>query len=348
MSFSEEIISWYTKHKRNLPWRETRDPYRIWLSEVILQQTRIEQGLPYYLKFTEAYPSVFHLARAPDEEVLKLWQGLGYYTRARNLHSTAREVADTLNGVFPQTYKELLKLKGVGDYTASAIASICFNEAAPVVDGNVYRVLARYFNIDIPINSTRGVKYFKALARELISGQDPSAYNQGIMEFGAIQCKPRSPDCSVCPLNTSCGALQKNKVGELPVKLNKRKVKKRFFNYLLITDEKCVLLQKRTKKGIWRDLYEFPLIETPAGVRREDITAHPLFKTLIQESSFKIERYNKEDIVHKLTHQHIYAKFWIITVADQIKNGIPIPELQSYPVPVLMANFINTYNFQRR
>ncbi|MCB0376461.1 MAG: A/G-specific adenine glycosylase, partial [Sinomicrobium sp.] len=198
MSFSEEIVSWYAKNKRALPWRETKDPYKVWLSEIILQQTRVEQGLPYYLKFIDAYPTVFHLAAATDEAVLKLWQGLGYYTRARNLHATARYVAGSLNGVFPQTYKELLTLKGVGDYTASAVASICFNEPTPVVDGNVYRVLSRYFNVAIPVDSAEGAIYFKTLAQELLCRKDPSAYNQGIMEFGAVQCKPKSPDCGVC------------------------------------------------------------------------------------------------------------------------------------------------------
>lgn len=345
MGFSEEIVNWYKENKRVLPWRETRDPYKIWLSEIILQQTRVAQGLPYYIKFIEAYPTVFHLAGAPGEEVLKLWQGLGYYSRARNLHATARYVAATLNGIFPETYKELLKLKGIGDYTASAIASICFNEAAPVVDGNVYRVLARYFNIDIPVNSTRGVKYFKELAHTLISEKDPATYNQAIMEFGAVHCTPKSPLCIVCPLNNSCGALQNGKVDQLPVKLGKGKIKKRFFNYLVIFNRSHTYLQKRTGKDIWQNLYEFPLIETPGESKKEEITTHPLFKELVQDNDFTVTLYNRENIVHKLTHRHIHTKFWIIKVKGELQHGMAIADISGYPVPVLIANFIKTYNF---
>ena len=345
MNFSTEIISWYIQNKRHLPWRATKDPYKIWLSEIILQQTRIEQGLPYYLRFIEAYPTVFHLAKAADEEVLKLWQGLGYYTRARNLHATAKHVATTLNGVFPETYTGLLTLKGVGDYTASAIASICYNEPAPVVDGNVYRVLSRYFNVDTPINSTEGIKYFKELARELIYNKDPSNYNQAVMEFGAMQCKPKSPHCGTCPLNSSCGALQYNKVAQLPVKLKKGKIRTRFFNYLVINNGSQLLLQKRTGNDIWQHLYQFPLVETPEAVERKKITDHPIFKDLIGQKTFKIVLYNPEAIIHKLSHQHIYTKFWIVTINAPITNGIAISGITAYPVPVLIANFIEKYNF---
>lgn len=345
MNFSTEIISWYIQNKRHLPWRTTKDPYKIWLSEIILQQTRIEQGLPYYLRFIEAYPTVFHLAKAADEDVLKLWQGLGYYTRARNLHATAKHVATSLNGVFPETYTDLLTLKGVGDYTASAIASICYNEPAPVVDGNVYRVLSRYFNVDIPINSTEGIKYFKELAKELMYSKDPSTYNQAVMEFGAIQCKPKSPHCGACPLNSSCGALQNNKVAQLPVKLKKGKIRTRFFNYLVITNGSELLLQKRTGNDIWQHLYQFPLVETPEAVERKKITGHPTFKNLIGQKAFKITLYNLEAIIHKLSHQHIYTKFWIVTINTPITNGIAVSEIATYPVPVLIANFIEKYNF---
>ncbi len=246
-----------------MPWRETSDPYCIWLSEIMLQQTRIEQGLPYYLAFTNAYPSIFDLANASEEEVLKLWQGLGYYSRARNLHATAKYIAFELNGKFPETYEGLLKLKGVGDYTASAIASISYNEPVAVVDGNVYRVLSRYFDIDTPINSTAGIKEFKLLAKELLDKEDPATYNQAIMEFGALQCKPQSPLCNTCPLSASCLALKNNKISMLPVKLKKGKIKKRYFNYLVFqSEENKTILEKRSGKGIWEGLYQFPLIET--------------------------------------------------------------------------------------
>ena len=195
MSFSQKILKWYGEHKRELPWRTTNDPYKIWLSEIMLQQTRVAQGTPYYHKFLEAFPTVYDLANAEEEQVLKLWQGLGYYSRARNLHATAKMVVTEYDGNFPNTYKELKSLKGVGDYTASAIASICFNEPEPVVDGNVYRVLARYFGVDLPINSTEGIKYFKELARDVMNVENIRDYNQGIMEFGAIQCAPKRPYC---------------------------------------------------------------------------------------------------------------------------------------------------------
>lgn len=345
MSFSTEIISWYRRNKRPLPWRNTKDPYKIWLSEIILQQTRVAQGLPYYLKFTQAYPTVFQLADAPEEEVLKLWQGLGYYSRAKNLHATAKHIAHTLNGVFPQTYKELLTLKGVGDYTASAIASICFNEPAPVLDGNVYRVLARYFNIDIPINTSEGATCFKALAKELIDHNRPATYNQAIMEFGAIQCKPQSPDCPVCPLNNSCGALQHNQVAQLPVKLKKGKIKKRYFNYLVITNGAHIALQKRTEKDIWQNLYEFPLIETPGPAESNTLLRHPSLKELLATHTFTIKPHNREPIVHKLSHQHLYTHFWILKTEKVPPHSIPLSHLKNYPVPVLIANFIENYPF---
>ena len=345
MGFSEEIMNWYARNKRDLPWRQTREPYKIWLSEIILQQTRIEQGRPYYMKFIKAYPTVFHLAAAPEEDVFKLWQGLGYYTRAKNLHATAKHVATTLDGIFPTSYTALLNLKGVGDYTASAIASICFNEPAPVLDGNVYRVLSRYFNVDIPINSSEGTRYFKTLAKELIYKKEPSTYNQAIMEFGAMQCKPKSPGCSKCPLNSSCGALQHAMVAKRPVKLKKTAIKKRFFNYLVIHDMKNVQLQKRTGKDIWQNLYEFPLVETAEATEENHIIHHKRFKTYVQGDTFKTVLYNRKDIIHKLSHQHIYTKFWIVTPGYTINDGVAISEIRKYPVPVLIANFIEKYNF---
>ena len=209
MLFSKKLKHWYSNNKRELPWRQTKDPYFIWLSEIILQQTQVNQGLPYYVKFTENFPTIYHLASADESAVLKLWQGLGYYSRARNLHATAKYVVSELDGKFPNNYKDLIKLKGIGDYTASAIASICFNEATAVVDGNVYRVLSRYFGIDTPINSSKGAKVFKQLAQELIDLKDPATFNQAIMEFGATQCKPQNPDCKICPFNASCIAFKK-------------------------------------------------------------------------------------------------------------------------------------------
>ena len=263
MKFSKVLIRWYLENKRDLPWRKTDNPYLIWLSEIMLQQTRVAQGTPYFLSFTTNFPTVFDLANANEEQILKLWQGLGYYSRARNLHKTAQFVAKELSGKFPDNYNDLLKLKGVGEYTAAAIASFSFNEVVPVVDGNVFRVLSRYFDVETDIASASAKKEFAALAFELIPKDNPALFNQAIMEFGALQCVPKSPNCSVCIFNSSCAALQKKKVDKLPVKSKKLKVRNRFFNYLVASDEnENTIIQKRTAKGIWHNLYEFPLIET--------------------------------------------------------------------------------------
>lgn len=345
MNFSKEIILWYRQNKRDLPWRKTKDPYRIWLSEIMLQQTRVAQGLPYYEKFIEAFPTVFDLANAEETEVLKLWQGLGYYSRARNLHYTAKDIMENYNGIFPSTYKELLQLKGVGDYTASAIASICFNEVTPVVDGNVYRVLARYFNIDIPINSTEGIKVFKKLAQEVIDKEDPANFNQAIMEFGAVQCKPQSPYCIVCPLHTSCAGLEKQRVNSLPVKLRKTKIKNRWFNYLVVvSDEKETLLEQRKEKGIWQGLYQFPLLETSEPIQNI-VSFEERIEKKIRIKKFSITLYNKEIKVHKLSHQHLHTTFWIVETKENLKNGIPLQTIEKYPVPILIGNFIEEFNF---
>jgi A/G-specific adenine glycosylase len=343
MNFSKEIIHWYLQNKRDLPWRKTKDPYRIWLSEIMLQQTRVVQGLPYYEKFTAAFPTVYDLAKADESQVLKLWQGLGYYSRARNLHYTAKDIVENYNGKFPNTYKELLKLKGVGDYTASAIASICFDEVAPVVDGNVYRVLARYFDIDIPINSTEGIKKFKELAFEVIDEDDPANFNQAIMEFGAVQCKPQNPYCIVCPLNESCEGLKNQRVGMLPVKLKKTKIKHRWFNYLVVlSNETETLLEERKGKGIWQGLYQFPLLETTKAIT--NIRSHQKeIEEIVQLNDFSITPYNTEEKIHKLSHQHLHTTFWIVETTENLKNGILLQEIRKYPVPILIGNFIEEF-----
>lgn len=346
MDFKKVLTSWYSVNKRDLPWRNTKNPYNIWLSEIIMQQTQIKQGLPYYEAFVTKFPTVFDLANASEHDVLKLWQGLGYYSRARNLHASAKYVAMELNGVFPSTYSDLKKLKGVGDYTASAIASICFNESTAVVDGNVYRVLSRYFDIDTPINSTLGIKEFKTLASTLIDSENPGDYNQAIMEFGATQCKPKNPNCSVCPLKDSCIALQKDKIGILPVKLKKTKVAKKHFNFLvLISKEKETLFEQRTAKGIWQNLYQFPLIETDQELSSEHFEKHPKINTYFKTLQFEYSLFNTKEIIHKLSHQHLYTKFWIIEVDKLPKQGIPISELKSYPTPIVLGNFIEKFNF---
>jgi len=346
MDFKNKLTNWYSNNKRDLPWRNTKNPYHIWLSEIILQQTQVKQGLPYYDAFIKQYPTVFDLANASEEEVLKLWQGLGYYSRARNLHTTAKHVAFELNGNFPDNYKGLIKLKGIGDYTASAIASIAFNQVNAVVDGNVYRVLSRYFGIKTPINSTDGIKEFKKLASNLIDKKQPATFNQAIMEFGATQCKPKNPDCVLCPLNESCIALQKDMIEFLPVKLKKTKVKTRFFNFLVCIDNnKNTLLEKRTSKGIWQNLYQFPLIESHKSLSSEEFHLLNTEDSVLNNLKFDYSLYNIEDKVHKLSHQHLYTKFWIIETKELPKNSIAIKEIKKYPVPVLISSFIDAFNF---
>lgn len=343
MLFQKRLIDWYLKNKRDLPWRKTKSPYRIWLSEIMLQQTRVAQGLPYFFKFVENFPTIHDLAKAPESKVLKLWQGLGYYSRARNLHFTAKYISNELNGEFPNTYQDLKKLKGVGDYTASAIASICFKEPSAVVDGNVYRVLSRFFGIPTPINSSKGIKEFKALAQSLIDKKAPDIYNQAIMEFGALQCKPKNPECTVCPFNDKCMALEKKLIEELPVKEKKLKVKKRFFNFIVIhTPTHKTVVEERTQKGIWQNLYQFPLIETESLIDKNTLAKSKEFRNWFTHE-FEINLFNEKVLVHKLSHQHLHTKFWIVKTPEITKETISWEEITNYPVPILIANFITQY-----
>lgn len=342
MHISKTLINWYSINKRDLPWRHTTNPYYIWLSEIILQQTQVKQGLPYYQAFVRLYPNVFSLANANEEAVLKLWQGLGYYSRARNLHATAKHIAFELDGVFPDNYTDLRKLKGIGDYTASAIASICFNEATAVVDGNVYRVLARYYGIDTAINSTQGKKVFKAVAQDIIATKKPATFNQAIMEFGAMQCKPNNPSCSNCPLQRTCVAFREQTINKLPVKIKANKPKKKFFNFLVyITDTGYTVLEKRKGQGIWQNLYQFPLIETKKSLNIQ------AFKNRFQDqlSITDVSLYNDKDIVHKLSHQHLHTKFWIVKSVKPLPEAIPVSEIENYAVPILIKKFIDDFKF---
>lgn len=341
MDFHNTLINWYLQNKRDLPWRKTTDPYHIWLSEIMLQQTRVAQGMPYFFSFTKEFPTVFELANADEEKVLKLWQGLGYYSRARNLHKTARFIANDLKGVFPPTYKELLQLKGVGEYTAAAIASFSYNEAVPVVDGNVFRVLSRYFDIESDIALPATKKEFTELAYELMPKENPAIFNQAIMEFGALQCVPKSPDCSVCVFNGSCLALKKRKVDVLPVKSKKLKVTNRFFNYLILEDALGnTLIQKRTSKGIWHNLYEFPLLETN-GIVDFNFVAKTIREGILSSYTITaLEECSHATVVHKLSHQHLYIQFWKVKVDENVVNGLNYNELKSFPFPIVIYNFI--------
>ena len=343
MKFSNTLAHWYLHNKRDLPWRNTTNPYYIWLSEIILQQTRVDQGMAYYFKFIAQFPTINDLAMASEEQVLKLWQGLGYYSRARNLHFSAKYIVNELDGIFPNTYNDLIKLKGVGDYTASAVASICFNEATAVVDGNVYRVLARYFGIFTPINIPKGIKEFKNLAQELIDPSIPGTHNQAIMEFGARMCKPQNPDCEICPLNSSCISLSSNSIKELPVKENKLKIKKRFFNYLVIQTptNKTKIVQR--KKGIWLNLYEFPLVETSNEIDEKELIQHKYFNELFKSKSTTVKLFNNDMIIHKLTHQHINTKFWIVNTSESSNFTTNWNEIHAFPVSTLVDNFLKHF-----
>lgn len=346
MNFTKTLTYWYSINKRDLPWRRTKNPYNIWLSEIIMQQTQIAQGLPYYQSFIEEFPTVFDLANTNEEAVLKLWQGLGYYSRARNLHHTAKYIANDLKGEFPDNYLELLKLKGIGDYTASAIASICFDESTAVVDGNVYRLLSRYFGIDIPINSTEGIKYFKNLAQSLLPKHDVGDYNQAVMDFGARQCKPKSPNCTICPLNIGCIAYRDNLTDKLPVKINKTKIKKKYINFVVfVSEDGNTVLEKRTENGIWKNLYQFPLIETKRRMTFEDLKSHSRIQQIPAKSEPVITLYNEKEIVHKLSHQHLYTSFWIVNVNYLSNNFISTSQINDYPVPILISRFIDDFDF---
>lgn len=344
MTFSNSLINWYLQNKRDLPWRKTTDSYVIWLSEIILQQTRVAQGLPYFESFVSNFPSVFDLANAQEEQVLKLWQGLGYYSRARNLHATAKHVVGELNGIFPTTYDQLIKLKGIGSYTASAIASFSVNENVAVLDGNVFRVLSRYYKVenDLSIASTK--KIFQQLANEILPIQDAQTYNQAIMEFGALQCVPKSPNCSICILADSCAALQYKLVHSLPIKSKKIKVTNRYFNYVVFEDlEHKTIVHKRIEKGIWQNLYEFPLVESHAILSESEIVK--LIKDRFS-STFKITNYTvltDFEIIHKLSHQKLHIQFIKVSINAVLFNGVTVNALNKIPFPVVIHNFIERH-----
>lgn len=344
--FSKKITTWYQQNKRDLPWRNTKDPYLIWLSEIILQQTRVDQGMAYYLKFSKEFPTVKHLAKAENEKVMKLWQGLGYYSRARNLHTTAKIITDNYKGKFPDQYNDILLLKGVGEYTAAAIASFAFNKPHAVVDGNVYRVLSRVFGIETPIDSTQGKKEFYALANELIDKKNPATHNQAIMEFGAIQCKPVSPDCSICSLNTMCFAYSKKRISELPVKEKKIKVRNRYFNYIVLNHKTNTAINKRTEKDIWTNLYDFPLIETNKELNEEQFLRSQEWKNFIVNTKHTVKSVSAS-YKHILSHQKIYARFWEIDCENSFEKllsetciTIRKKDIHKYAVPRLIENYI--------
>lgn len=347
MSPLHPLIDWYNKEKRDLPWRNTNNPYHIWLSEIILQQTRVDQGLPYYLKFVDKYPTIKELANAKDDDVMKLWQGLGYYNRAANMLKTARIIEQEFGGVFPSTYEGLIGLKGIGPYTAAAIASFAYNLPHAVVDGNVYRVLARIFGIAEPINSTTGKKMFAELAEELLPKKQVAVHNQAIMEFGAMVCKPKQPLCATCLFTEICHAYRNGAIDRLPVKEKKRQPVKRYFNYLIIvTPDNHTFIRQRNNEGIWNGLFEFPLVETKAIVDAQELTTQEEFEpyqSIARQAPILLSA-----VKHQLTHQTIQAGFWLLSAPQNRVNiggdvvKVSLKNIHDFAVPSLLERFINT------
>ena len=339
--FPNEIVKWYRIHHRDLPWRNTKEPYVIWLSEIILQQTRVSQGLPYFETFIKEFPTVFDLAQASEEKVLRLWQGLGYYSRGRNLHYTAQHVVHEFKGVFPQTYKDLRQLKGVGEYTAAAIASFSYDERVPVIDGNVYRVLSRYFGLETPIDSTEGRKEFRAIAETLIQEQDPAEFNQAMMEFGALQCIPKGFDCSVCPVSATCEAHRSDRVGLLPFKSKKVKRSAKYYVYLVAQQKGSFVLEQRKSSGIWARMYTFPFFEIEGAQPSKRLLRasqeEQFGGKIIDQQALSFEK-------HVLTHQDIHYAFLPVEFHGSLPSETKWytrAEIDELPLPKLMEKYFS-------
>lgn len=347
MNFSAALINWYQQNKRNLPWRNTQNAYHIWLSEIILQQTRVAQGMPYYYKFVNRYADINSFANASEDEILNLWQGLGYYSRGRNMLKTAIAIKNNFGGVFPTAYSDLIGLIGIGEYTAAAISSFAANEVRAVVDGNVYRVLSRFFGIDTPINSTNGKKEFQNLANTLIDQVQPALFNQAIMKFGALVCKPKNPTCNICNLNTNCIAYQQNTINELPVKLKKLKIKERYFYFFVVNSGSHIVMKRRDNTDIWAGLHDFPSIETPTMQSIGEVFATQQFGLWFNEDAI-ISKVTGP-IKHLLTHQKIYAYFIEISAFKyNVINStnwvsVPISQLENYAQPKLIFTYLKNY-----
>ncbi|WP_221394397.1 A/G-specific adenine glycosylase [Dyadobacter sp. NIV53] len=350
IDFNKKLKFWYLQNHRPLLWRQTSDPYKIWLSEIILQQTRVAQGTPYYEKFVLDYPTVFDLAAADEKDVLRLWQGLGYYSRARNMHFTARQIVNEFNGEFPASAVQLAKLKGLGNYTAAAIASFAFGEAIPAIDGNVYRVMARLFGIFTDILSNEGKKEFLVLAKQLVSQEDPATYNQAMIEFGALQCVPGIPDCSVCPFNDICYAYEFNMQSKLPVKAKKLTVRNRYFNYFILQKGEKLAMQERKGKDIWKGLYDFLMFES-AGLLTspEDFYENEIIHNLMLKGRI---REVPKVYLHLLTHQRLNVRFWWIDIPENTQVDLPSDlhfydqdEIYTLPKPILVDTVLKEENY---
>tara|TARA_S200000501_G_scaffold173112_1_gene163069 strand:+ start:624 stop:1667 length:1044 start_codon:yes stop_codon:yes gene_type:complete len=341
MNFSTLILEWYDKNKRDLPWRKSKDPYKIWISEIILQQTKISQGTKYYLNFLKKFPDLKSLANSDENEVLLSWQGLGYYSRARNLHKSAKKIYFELDNVFPKKYDSLLKLKGIGDYTASAISSICFNEENAVLDGNVYRILARYFLIDKPINVSSSKKYFREIAQDLIPKKRCGDYNQAIMDYSSMICKPVNPKCDICIFSQSCRANLLSRAIDYPKKLAKNKSRFVYFDYVIFNQGSKNLIQK-INSGLWLNMYQFPVFQSDSSISLIDLKKMIYEKFKISVNN--IELINANHIKHKLTHLQIQSRFWKISDAPKIKGGLYVDNFEKYPMSRLMHKFFEKYN----
>lgn len=349
MEISKILINWYAGNKRNLPWRANTEPYIIWVSEIILQQTRVDQGLDYFNRFVARFTDVYSLADATEQEVLKYWQGLGYYTRARNMHACAKLIVNEFKGKFPTKSLELQKLRGIGPYTAAAIASICYGEPTPVVDGNVMRVISRYYGIDLAVNTPQGQKSIFEACNLIIDRKQPGEFNQSIMEFGALHCVPRNPECNSCPLQAGCEAFRLGKVESLPVKAKPSKPKSRYFNYLAVMQEdkdgeQVICLQKRNGKDIWKGLYEFPLIEMSQASGPEELYGSSGWNAIFKNQSIEIVEHS-DNFKHQLSHQTIHARFVTIRMAGLPEGGksweqVRLSELSEFPIPRLIEKYL--------
>lgn len=340
--FRTQLLSWHQGITRNLPWKDTHDPFKIWISEIILQQTRVDQGRDYYLRFIERFPTIQSLAIASEDEVLALWKGLGYYARARNLHAAAKELVVQHDAVFPKTYKEILKLKGIGPYTAAAIASFAFDEAHAVVDGNVYRVLSRFFGIDLPIDTTEGKKYFVQLADDCLAKEAPSAYNQAIMDFGAVQCTPVNPDCQICPMASDCTAFQNDTVADLPVKSKKINVRHRYFHFLFMRKADLICVVRRNEKDIWQGLYQLPLVESAGPIKSESVLKL-ISRQLANASELNATIKKVATKKQRLSHQMIHAEFYELSPSMDFRSGEwkSLKAVKRLGLPKLLSDFIN-------
>ncbi len=348
-NFTKKILLWYTENKRSLPWLETNDAYKIWLSEIILQQTQVQQGTPYYLQFIKKYPTVFKLAAAPADEVMKLWEGLGYYSRARNLHFAAKTIVEKYNGVFPNTYNELISLKGIGNYTASAILSYAFSKPYAAVDSNMIRIITRYFGMYDDINSAEGKLKIESRAQQLLDKNQPGIFNQAMMDFGSLICKPKNPNCLICPVNKACVAFANDAVALFPVKAPKKIKRVRYFNYLICLSKKDILITQRNENDIWKNLYQFPLIEstqnfTNAQFKKQNLLKEYFNKNLIDFDVSII-------FTQQLTHQTIKTRFYILQM-DNLNDAaipeaikIPLHQLKKYTFPGVIREFLQRNSY---